>query len=571
MTTRRNFVKKAGAGLLGIGVTPALYGFSVQEQTLGLQPYLQNPATNAMTIMWRTADLSYSWIEYGTDKNDLKIARTVENGIVAANITKHKVRITGLTPDTQYFYRVCSQKVIKYQAYSKELGPVEKSDFFSFTTLGTIPKDFTCLIFTDLHDNLALFDKLMGQVRSHGIEYDFSIFNGDIFNDPASESQILNLVTRYNQGVDAANKPAFYLRGNHEIRGPYAMEWQSFFDFTDDKTYLSFSYGDTRFVLLDNGEDKNDGHIEYSGLVDFDGFRNQQTDWLKKELATDEFQNAFRKILVHHIPIYSWNSGHDPGFMPCFDLWDPIFRTTPFDLDITGHLHNFKFYSKNTVNNPFPLVVGGGNTEANGRVMVLIKRGEVLTLKSLDCAGNITVHPIYRENVSLSSVTIVGGELIPAFDPQQTEYQIGIPSQISVLSVTGQSSGGTATVKGNVTDKTCTIGEKIVLTVTADDGTEKLYTFTLVLGTTGVNSPESLPTDVQVYPNPLKQGSILHANLDKHYNDITIKILNETGTIVQTNRMQGQYLSIPLALQQGAYIINLNTGQKEIAHKILIQ
>lgn len=396
MVTRRNFVKRTGAGLLSISFASKLHGFSThkQIQALGLQPYLQNPADNAMTVMWRTAEPSYSWIEYGTDTGNLNVARTVENGIVAADIIQHKVRITGLLPDTKYFYRICSKKVLKYKAYSKELGFEEKSDFFSFTTLGTTRTDFTCLIFTDLHDNTILFDKLMNQVHSHGIEFDFSIFNGDIFNDPVSESQILNLVTHYNQGVDAANKPAVYLRGNHEIRGPYAMQWPTFFDFENDNTYFAFSYGDTRFVFLDNGEDKNDGHIEYSGLVDFDGFRNRQTEWLRKETASAEFNNAFSKILVHHIPIYSWVNRFDPGFIPCFDLWDPIFRVTPFDLDITGHLHNFKFYAKNTVNNPFPLVVGGGNNEKNGRAMVLVKQGKSLTLKSLDCEGNLEVYPI---------------------------------------------------------------------------------------------------------------------------------------------------------------------------------
>jgi hypothetical protein len=37
--------------------------------------------------------------------------------------------------------------------------------------------------------------------------------------------------------------------------------------------------------------------------------------------------------------------------------------------------------------------------------MVLIKKGDVLTLKMIDCNGNVSVFPIYRENVSLVGVT----------------------------------------------------------------------------------------------------------------------------------------------------------------------
>jgi predicted phosphodiesterase len=348
--------------------------------------------------MWRTTDPSYGYIEYGTDTDNLKIARSVEDGIVIANITRHKIRIAGLKPDTKYCYRVCTQKTIKYGSYPNvEFSPVEKSEFFSFTTLASTPKDFTCLIFTDLHNNLTIYDKLMDQVQTQGIEFDFSIFNGDIFENPASESQALNLITRYNQRVNAANKPVIYLRGNHEIRGAYAFQLPTFFDLANGEIYFALTYGDTRFVFLDNGEDKRDFHVEYSGLVDFDSFRERQTEWLKEELTNDAFTGAFRKILVHHIPIYGWDNSWDPGFMPCFDLWDPVFRTAPFDLDITGHLHAPAFHTKNAVNNPFPLAVGGGVPEASSRVMVLIKKGDVLTLKMIDCSGNVSVFPIDRD------------------------------------------------------------------------------------------------------------------------------------------------------------------------------
>jgi predicted phosphodiesterase len=574
MTSRRNFVKQAGAGILAMGATPALYGFAAPEQAIGLQPYLQNPAPDGMTVMWHTADPSYSYVEYGTSETgSMNIARATEHGIVAANITRHKVRITGLTPNTKYYYRICSQKVLTYGAYSKTLGPVERSAFHSFTTLSLTPKDFTCLIFTDLHNNLTLYDKLMDKVASYNIDFDFSIFNGDIFEDPASDAQALNLIARYNQRVGAADKPVIYLRGNHEIRGSYAMQLQAFFDTPEGDTYYAFSWGDTRFVLLDNGEDKNDGHPEYSGLVDFDGFRNRQTEWLVKELAGSDFNSAFRKILVHHIPIYSWTNSYDPGFIPCFNLWNPIFGSTPFDIDITGHLHSFSYYPKNEVNNPFPLVVGGGNTESNGRVMILTKRGEALTLKSLACTGIIEVFPIYCEEATLTNVLLTGGKLSPDFDPQQTSYRILVPSETCTLSLTGLPSSETSTVRGNIIHKPCTVNETIRLTVIEGDGTEKVYSFTVEQEqeTTGIDSRETSPANIKIYPNPIDENSILHAEMDRHYDNITVKILNEAGATIQTTRAQGQYLAIPLALQQGVYILTLHDGKKQTAHKIVVK
>jgi predicted phosphodiesterase len=91
---------------------------------------------------------------------------------------------------------------------------------------------------------------------------------------------------------------------------------------------------------------------------------------------------------VQHIPIYSWTNNDDPGFIPCRDLWDPIYKKTPFDINITGHLHRFNFYTPGKEDNPFPLVVGGGNSERSARVMILQKKENKLTLKAIDCQGN---------------------------------------------------------------------------------------------------------------------------------------------------------------------------------------
>lgn len=355
------------------------------QSGLSVDPYLQNMSQNGVTVMWQTADSSYSWVEYGTDTTNLKVARTVEHGIVLANITKHKVRVDGLAAGQTYYYRVCSQKVLKYAAYSKSFDVPVKYPFQTFTTLDAKGTDFTCVVFNDLHSNLPVFDLLCQQIKD--VDYDFVVFNGDCFNDPASEVNETRVLKYYNQAMNAAYKPVIYLRGNHEIRGAYATAWPSLVDWDNGQPYFAFSFGDTRFVFLDNGEDKNDKSKEYSNMVEFDDFRYKQTSWLTSEIIKAEFKNASRRILIQHIPIYSWNNSYDPGFIPCRDLWDPIYKKTPFDINITGHLHRFKFYTTGEVDNPFPLVVGGGNKEETARVLILKRRGDALSLQSIDCKG----------------------------------------------------------------------------------------------------------------------------------------------------------------------------------------
>lgn len=355
------------------------------QSFLSLQPYLQNPAQDGITVMWRTTDPSYSWIEYGTDSLHVKVARTVEYGIVLSNITSHKVRISGLAPGQKYYYRVCSQKVLKFEGYSKEYAPPVKTGFYSFTTLDSKGTDFTCVLFNDLHSNLLLFDLLCKQLK--GVTFDFTVFNGDCFQDPSSEENELNILAHFAKGINAANKPAFFIRGNHEIRGAYATGWPSLVDWDGNQPFFSFSFGDTRFVFLDNGEDKRDSHIEYSNMIEFDEFRDRETSWLMSEITKPAFRNATRRVLVQHIPIYSWENNWDPGFIPCRDLWEPIFKKTSFDINITGHLHRFAFYPAGKVDNPFPLIVGGGSNEQGAWVLILQKKENKLTLKAIDCQG----------------------------------------------------------------------------------------------------------------------------------------------------------------------------------------
>ena len=357
------------------------------QSFLSVQPYLQNPALDGITVMWQTTEPSYSWIEYGIDSLNLKVARTVEHGIVLANINRHKVRIDGLAPGQKYYYRVCAQKVLRYESYRKEFDEVEKTGFYSFTTLDTKGTDFTCIIFNDLHSILPLFDKLCEQLKD--IEYDFSVFNGDCFQDPSSKEQAVSVLSHFAQGMNGSCKPVFFVRGNHEIRGAFAADLPNLFDWDGNKPYFSFSFGDTRFVFLDNGEDKHDGHVEYYNMNEFDEFRYKQTAWLMDEITQPAFKNANRRILIQHIPIYSWENRYDPGFIPCRELWEPLFKIIPFDINITGHLHRFAFYPAEQVDNPFPLVVGGGNNEQTARVLILQKKGNSLTLKSIDCLGQI--------------------------------------------------------------------------------------------------------------------------------------------------------------------------------------
>ena len=135
------------------------------------KPYLQNPTNNGMTILWETTIPAYSWVEYGTDSLHLKRVRLIIDGQAEFNESIHKIRLEGLTPGQTYYYRVCSQEILQYKAYSKKFGHTAKSGFYSFTAPKNDADSFTAIVFNDLHQRDKVFQTLLKQVEN--VDYDF--------------------------------------------------------------------------------------------------------------------------------------------------------------------------------------------------------------------------------------------------------------------------------------------------------------------------------------------------------------------------------------------------------------
>ena len=350
------------------------------DKIFRMKPYLQNPVGNGITVMWETTVPAYCWVEYGTDTTQLKRARTIVDGQVVCNNYLHKIRIDGLQPGQKYYYRVCSQEILLYQAYKKVFGNTAQSAFSEFTLPATDTDSFTAVVFNDLHQHTQTFRALCQQIKN--VNYDFVVFNGDCVDDPASHDQATAFISELTEGVHGDCIPTFFMRGNHEIRNAYSIGLRDHFDYVGDKTYGSFNWGDTRIVMLDCGEDKTDDHWVYYDLNDFTQLRNEQVGFLKKELAAKEFKKAKKRILLHHIPLY----GND-GKNLCTELWTKLLEKAPFDICLNAHTHKYAYHPKGELGNHFPVVIGGGYKMEGATVMILEKRKEELRVRVLDAKG----------------------------------------------------------------------------------------------------------------------------------------------------------------------------------------
>ena len=352
------------------------------DKIFRMKPYLQNPVGNGITVMWETTVPAYCWVEYGTDTTQLKRARTIVDGQVVCNNYLHKIRIDGLQPGQKYYYRVCSQEILLYQAYKKVFGNTAQSAFSEFTLPATDTDSFTAVVFNDLHQHTQTFRALCQQIKN--VNYDFVVFNGDCVDDPVDHNQATSFISELTEGVCGGRIPTFFMRGNHEIRNAYSIGLRDHYDYVGDRTYGSFNWGDTRIVMLDCGEDKPDDHWVYYGLNDFTQLRNEQVDFLKKELSSKEFKKAGKRVLIHHIPLY----GND-GKNLCANLWTKLLEKAPFNISLNAHTHKYAYHLKGELGNNYPVIIGGGYKMDGATVMILEKKKDELRVKVLNAKGKI--------------------------------------------------------------------------------------------------------------------------------------------------------------------------------------
>ena len=349
------------------------------DQIFACKPYLQNPTDGGITVMWETTVPTYSWVEYGTDKENLKQVRPMLDGQAICNDDLHKVRIEGLQPGQKYYYRVCSTEMLVYKAYSKAFGNTAVSEFGTFEIPEADEDEFTALVFNDLHQRTNTFQALMEQVKD--VDYDFVFFNGDCIDDPNNRAQASRFIKYVTEALKGDQVPTFFMRGNHEIRNAYSIGLRDHFDYVGGKTYGAFNWGDTRIVMLDCGEDKTDDHKEYSGLNDFTQLRQDQVGFLKQELSSKAFKKAKKRILIHHIPLYGFEGNL------CNDLWRPVLEKAPFDISLNAHLHRYAYHPKGSQKCAYPVIVGVGNSLKDATVIIMEKKKNELKIKVLNAQG----------------------------------------------------------------------------------------------------------------------------------------------------------------------------------------
>jgi len=324
-------------------------------------PYLQNPGPSSMTVMWITNGPAAGWVEYGLSGASTSRAIPVDDGLVDAGRRLHTVRLDGLRPDTTYAYRIVTRPITSFGPYKVEYEDIVRSDTQSFRTLAPSRQTYSFLVLNDLHENVDVLRAHMR--RASEKPFDLVFFNGDSLSHLESEAQILerNLVPVSESC--GGTVPFVFVRGNHETRGTFARELKNYLALPGGRYYGSLDHGPVHFIVLDTGEDKEDGHWAYSGLTDFEAYRRAEAEWLEAEVKTPAFRNASFRVLVAHMPFYGNERTRVSGYGPsdCRAQFGAILNEAGLDLHIAGHTHRSDWVEPAPGANRFPISVGGGS------------------------------------------------------------------------------------------------------------------------------------------------------------------------------------------------------------------
>src|SRR5690606_3306366 len=200
------------------------------------------------------------------------------------------------------------------------------------------------------------------------------------------EQQLIDHLLEPATKIFATEKPFIMVRGNHETRGRFYIPFKNYFVYPENRYYYNFQQGPVNFTILDTGEDKNDDHIYYAGLVSFDKFRIEQAAWLEKVMNTRAYRKSPFKVVFMHIPPY--HSGGEHGTLHCREIFAPLFEKYQPDVVISGHVHRHGIFMPREEHS-FPLIIGGGPREGERTLIRLAASRNDLNIVMMKDDGSV--------------------------------------------------------------------------------------------------------------------------------------------------------------------------------------
>ncbi len=283
-----------------------------------------------------------------------------------------KIKVPLKELDRERAYTVYFKKTVDKKSYYPVFGQEEK-EVFAFRPMEG--DEINIYHIADVHYNFQAAEKTAGYF---GENTDLYVFNGDLGEVNTVENYLD--VCRFTGRVTGGQVPCVFARGNHDTRGALAESYTEYFPSNGRKTYYTFETDRIFGIVLDCGEDKDDGHPEYGGANLFHDYRLNETRFLEGLLPRE---GKLTFAVCHISP-----SGYRDDMGGCFHIEDDIYRKWNGELDrlgvsfmLSGHVHRSFVLDKNDARcirpNPYPIIIGSAREKDMivGAAITVLKDG----------------------------------------------------------------------------------------------------------------------------------------------------------------------------------------------------
>lgn len=281
-----------------------------------------------MTVRWRTKAPADSVVRYGDQPGNLP-----HSAVVPGKRTEHEVRLTGLTPDTKYFYSIGTSN-----------GPIAGNASHFFITHPTTAKRTRIWVVGDPGTGNAdqrrvrdAYDDFTGSTHT-----DLWLMLGDNAYNSGSDSEYTrNLFAIYPAML--RKSVLWATLGNHDAKsssssaqnGPYYSQ----FTFPKNggaggvpsgtEAYYSFDYGNIHFVCLDSADSDRSAN-------------GPMAKWVNKDLGHNT--KDWTIVFFHHPPYSkgSHNSDSERELIAMRENIIPLLEARGVDLVLCGHSHGYE-------------------------------------------------------------------------------------------------------------------------------------------------------------------------------------------------------------------------------------
>lgn len=295
------------------------------------------------------------WVKVG-DKNYYDHT----NGVLRSRTYVHRVSVPKEELDRHKGYKVYLRRVIDRKSHFTETAEVEETAYLFHPVKGDSVRAYHI---SDAHNSVA---EPVKAAQAYG-DIDFLILNGDIPDHCDDEKNIITIYKIISE-ITHGTIPTVFSRGNHDLRGKYAEMFSEYTPCDHGRSYYTFCLGSIWGLILDTGEDKEDGHAEYGHTICCHEFREQETEFIREVIANakKEYESegiTYRLIVVHNPFTRRREEGDFRIEDEIFEYWTGLLREhIKPDVILSGHWHRFDIFEcgseKDSFGQPCPVIVG---------------------------------------------------------------------------------------------------------------------------------------------------------------------------------------------------------------------